>query len=545
MNECMKKQKLNDKLICYNNSNIDIWGIVIDHLDYNTLIYLRITNKLFQEKIDKLLEQKDIIIKYNFYTIEPSYSIKIIEKKDFDFSQDLPLTVLKYYFNNITKLPLYIDTMKIRDDSTEEQKILTFRVILFNYVSFSGNINNLSWLKENKCPYKKETVAYGFNTNNIKAIRWFITNKYKYDHSIFKFPILNENINFLELLKKRNCPYDKKVFAFAAEHGKIKIMKWLKENNYEYDNDVFTKAVKFGNIEHLEWLKINKFPCTPNIIDIAVCYEKQNVLIWLKKKNYNFTNRTFNFSITTDNIQIMEWLKNNNCPILLDKINDFVIESKKMETIKYLKNIGFHCVPSNLISAMKRNNIEILEWLKQVNCPINIDVYRYVLDINDQNKLKWLKDNYNWENTLENQIFNYAIKKSTLDIIKWLHENNCPHTNTSYLFNTAVDRGDMDILKYLKSIKILTSTSTYTLAAEKSNLEILDYLKKIGCRLKSYAFVIAVRTGNLETIEWFKKQNWLNKQKSNKLYMIFDEAVKRNNTELMEWLETNGFPINK
>jgi hypothetical protein len=541
MNECIKKQKLNDKLICYNNSNIDFWGIIIDHLDYNTLIYLRITNKLFQEKIDKILENKDITIKYNFITIQPLTKIININKKEFDFTQALPLTVLKYYFNNILKLPLYIDNMLINNIS-EEIKTIVYKIILFNYVSFSENINNLLWLKENKCPYSKETIAYAFNTNNIKAIKWFIKNKYNYDHSIFKFPILNESRKFLELFKKHNCPYDKKVFAFAAEHGKIKVMKWLKENNYEYDNDVFTKAVKFGNIEHLEWLKTNNFPCSPNIIDIAVCYENINVLIWLKQKNYKFSNRTFNFSISTDNIQIMEWLKNNNCPIILGKFNDFVIENRKLETIKYLKNIGFYCSPSNLISAIKRNNIEILEWLKEVNCPINIDVYKYVLDINDQSKLQWLKDNYNWENTLENQIFNYAIKKSTLDIIKWLHENNCPHTNSSYLFNTAVDRGDMDILKYLKSIKILTSTSTYTLAAEKGNLEILDYLKKIGCSLKSYAFVTAVRTGNLETIEWFKKQNWLNKQKSNKLYMIFDEAVKRNNTELIKWLETNGFP---
>ena len=68
-----------------------------------------------------------------------------------------------------------------------------------------ANIENMEWLKENKCPLNEKTFKYAVSFGTFEAMKWLLVNK---------------------------CPWDDYAFRYEAEHKYIKILEWMKDNGY-------------------------------------------------------------------------------------------------------------------------------------------------------------------------------------------------------------------------------------------------------------------------------------------------------------------------
>ena len=83
-------------------------------------------------------------------------------------------------------------------------------------MALNGNLKNMKWLKENNCPWNKQTFYYAVRNDNLKNMKW---------------------------LKKNNCPWDEWSFKWAVIKGIMKNMKWLK------------KTIVHGMKKHLHMLQ--------------------------------------------------------------------------------------------------------------------------------------------------------------------------------------------------------------------------------------------------------------------------------------------------
>ena len=68
-----------------------------------------------------------------------------------------------------------------------------------------GNLDNMKWLLENKCPWDEYTFASAASIGNLENMKWLLANK---------------------------CPWDTYTFDCATRIGNLENIKWLEENNF-------------------------------------------------------------------------------------------------------------------------------------------------------------------------------------------------------------------------------------------------------------------------------------------------------------------------
>ena len=70
----------------------------------------------------------------------------------------------------------------------------------------------------------------------------------------------NGNLENMKWLKENRCSWNLNTFNSAVENGNLKNMKWLKENGCLWNLYTFDSAAENGNLENMKWLKANGCP---------------------------------------------------------------------------------------------------------------------------------------------------------------------------------------------------------------------------------------------------------------------------------------------
>ena len=104
-----------------------------------------------------------------------------------------------------------------------------------------------------------------------------------------------------------------------------------------------------------------------------------------------------------------------------------------------LKNLSIE----NINSAAFVENLNIVKWLKENNCPWDDSIF-FIAQNGNLNMMKWSKENncpwYKWT-------FSEAANNGNLENMKWLLENNCPWD--IYTFRNATKNGNLTNMKWL------------------------------------------------------------------------------------------------
>lgn len=246
--------------------------------------------------------------------------------------------------------------------------------------------------------------------------------------------------------------------------------------NYGYNLSIYDYIIQNGQLDNLKCVMSPEINC---------CWDKLtcNNVAW--KNNWR-KNIHVNVSIRLD---ILKWLHAKGCKFCA-KLCEYAAENGYLPILKWVDTIipikiGSHSdeieYPWNKNAcalAVSNNHFDILKWLYENGCPLDI------------------KTSVG------------AALNGNLDILKWFrtefNENNCPRGRDETTCSSAASNGNLDILKYLRKNNCPRGRdeSTCISAAENGYLNILIWARKNGCKWSREVCKRAKNNKYHHVLEW-------------------------------------------
>ena len=133
-----------------------------------------------------------------------------------------------------------------------------------------------------------------------------------------------------------------------------------------------------------------------------------------------------------------------------------------------------------------------VEWVQRCT---ETNVMKDAIRNGNLDNVKWIwNQNSNWDDYEDvNIFFSLAAKKGHFEILKWLHEQNCPEgsrtispINLSQMnaFSMAAEYGSSEIMKWLKEKSYEWDQWILPSAAINGNFKNIKWLKDVGCTVE-------------------------------------------------------------
>ena len=286
--------------------------------------------------------------------------------------------------------------------SLDEKEVVIPRA----FVNESINYNNVEDIKlEDFSSIIENRVYLGLNNDElIRELLWRIGESEEKLNSIEKFNIIIQS-ELKPYLEKENYEY---IYGIRCRVGV----------------DVCTDSVKFGNLKLLKWAREN---------------------------GYSWSQKTCELAAACKRVEILKWLRENGCPWNEHRFCMEAIMFKRLDDLKFAKEVGCHLDESLCEEAAVNNRFEILKWLRDNGCP--------------------------WDEP--NMCTNVAVS-GNLDMLKWVRESGCSWWDEKTCCSASAS-GNLELLKYLRENGCPWDEGTYTHAYEGGNPAVIRYVKDNGC----------------------------------------------------------------
>jgi len=153
-------------------------------------------------------------------------------------------------------------------------------------------------------------------------------------------------------------------------------------------------------------------------------------------------------SIITENMNDLFFLvgrSSASVPSYITSNEEYAQRTGFTIVLPILVSLGFKLSAEIFEAAATKGNLEIMKWLKKMNCPWNAWVFYYATEHDSLDNMKWLKENgCPWNG----ETFVAAVRNGNLDNLKWLKENGCPVDSRTFYY--AAEQGDPENLNWLK-----------------------------------------------------------------------------------------------
>lgn len=145
--------------------------------------------------------------------------------------------------------------------------------------------------------------------------------------------------------------------------------------------------------------------------------------------------------------------------------------------------------------AIKENKLELAKWLLDMQCPTDKSCYLQRLQLDT---LNWLK--FNAISIPPNLLHEIIENTSDYEIVQWFIKNDCKMDKNS-LYSCIKTKNNELFFKFIKNIKI--DSEAYKVALISENIEILEYLRRdhlelLNEEMKDYA----LKHKRKESIRW-------------------------------------------
>lgn len=105
-----------------------------------------------------------------------------------------------------------------------------------------GNIEVMKWLKDNGCPFNKETFSWAAYNGNLENMKWLHSNGCPWDPWTFASAAKKGILKNMKWLHRNGCPWDRYTIMHAVEHAKtnktLKNIKWFIHSNKRPDSNL-------------------------------------------------------------------------------------------------------------------------------------------------------------------------------------------------------------------------------------------------------------------------------------------------------------------
>jgi hypothetical protein len=147
-------------------------------------------------------------------------------------------------------------------------------------------------------------------------------------------------------------------------------------------------------------------------------------------------------------------------------------------------------------NAIKNKKFELAEWLIEQNCPVKSSVYFQNLELDT---LKWLNDR---NIPLDKNSMHAVIELTdSQEIIQWFIQNGV--VIDSNVVNSCIRTKDVSYIKwFLYNYNVKLDSINYEIAVLSENIPVLDLLYELKCPYDSSITYKALRNLKKKSIKW-------------------------------------------
>lgn len=269
---------------------------------------------------------------------------------------------------------------------------------VYAYLAKNGNIEGLKWLQEKNSSVPENVRYIGIRTveqGHLECLKWMLENGYELCHHFLVTAAKNGYLDMVKFLFENRVMLTEEVALAAVKSRSLPLVQWLFEHDCPYQDDYsFPIEAMQGSLEVLKYL-IPKYLSIENPEDIDYCLKSGNLEMtkWLYEHYQSlFEEFSCDHACESGNLELIEWLEERG----------FALEPKHFSSALASGNIvlleriqrGHELTEFNFVEASCVGNIAILEYLKELNCPLNSSrCYLSAAEYCQLEVLVWLKKN--------------------------------------------------------------------------------------------------------------------------------------------------------
>ena len=301
------------------------------------------------------------------------------------FSRDI-LSVIYGFLNN-DDLFFYVQTCRDFLESVGKIYITIPRnSLIFSDVKYLEWIDEFKDFKIDKFDMYKFGIAFG-NCDVLDYIRYKIGNKYM-STDLYSFACMHKNsIDNLNWLKKNKCCYNPDTEYLSSFEIKLtsKEYKWIKEE-LVFNEDNFYNFIKNNrnDYESIEWILKSIPMLEEDFCEIAVSLNDINLLNWGIENILPLTVHSCSRAASIGNLELLEFLKDKNCPWNCWTTTEAAANGH-MHILDWAYSNGCPLESFALVDAIDNKHLDIVKWLVENDCPIDDLVFEMSKKTDDIN----------------------------------------------------------------------------------------------------------------------------------------------------------------
>ena len=279
------------------------------------------------------------------------------------------------------------------------------------------------------------------------------------------------------------------------------------------------------------YLLLNCFG-TPNVSYLSDLFTR-------KKTGFSVKSSFSKVAAKYGQLDVLQWLKDNNFPLDKD-LHKKAFNHKHFELFDWLEMHGGNRDLTQLCCiAVQHGDTELLQIMKDEGYSASIikhfrKIFFSAINGGNIETLVWLKENF--------QLKILDCPAPNLEVYQWLLSNGYECSNAS-ITQTAAETGNLEMLKWLKENGVIFPENIIDHAFVNSNLELIKWLKEIGYEMNKFNFFQAIRQGNIHILDWMKEFVYQNISPSDFAHYFTFPAC---HVKTLQWVKDNNlFDINQ
>lgn len=370
-----------------------------------------------------------------------------------------------------------------------------------NEFAASGDLNLLAWMK-NSCNNK----SWSHNPTPSRKLEREHPESWSRDlnTSICKEAIFGGHFEILKWARENECSLDSEMYLFAAQVNRLDIILWLYKNDVVPHRDICITSAKYNNFVILKWGRSKQCRWHKNICYYAARNNNMEMLQWVKKKGCPWNARACSAAAKNGNLDMLMWLRSKNCPWNTWTCSS-AAEGGHLNVLKWARENGCSWNEWTYRTAAFKGDFEFVKWIFENMEDDLLHLFSYVdHDVLIDDDVTHLLRRYEFSLDVIIEKRHMIILKYLIEYIKQFYKNNEYKNDNLYCYY-AIRFNSIEILKWLMEENFKLPENPITLAAQYTCLDIVKILVEKGHKCNGEHYCIAASNYDSAMMQWLER----------------------------------------
>ncbi len=259
-------------------------------------------------------------------------------------------------------------------------------------------------------------------------------------------------------------------YKIMIDDGQFDIVKrqLIKSGKQE---QIFYYAVYSGDMEKINDYYRPEYKNGANAFNFAMYAGRIEILDWLLTNNFYYDLFTSDIAITTNNSELIRWCYRRGMPINFSE----AIKCEDINLIELLWQYGVPLDSGNLVDAAEKENIIILNWLWERQCPYDDDIFNQVVGVTSNIRvLNWFYEKSAIPRF--DDVYESAVRRGNIEVLNWMLTKDFQYSQE--VFDVAIEFGLIVILDWLLDHNFPYNLRNITSQAIIHNVDISHWIQE-------------------------------------------------------------------